>query len=170
LRTEILLWSLLEHPNILPLIGITETETYMGISMVAPWCRNGNLSDYSKKQRNAYINRLQQLADIGSALTYLHNHVPTIIHGDLKCANVLVSDDGRPLLCDFGLATLRYNGATMSSALDSGSVRWMAIELISILDKPTINKETDIWAFAMLALELLTGDLPFSDKRNDMAV
>jgi hypothetical protein len=57
-----------------------------------------------------------------------------------------VGDEGQPLLCDFGLATLRYNGATMTSALESGSIRWMAAELLNEdSDHPTISKETDMY-------------------------
>src|SRR6202167_5702746 len=137
LRREILLWNLItqqNHPHILPLIGITDS-TFPLIKTVAPWQENGNLSEYVKKPIGAKTNRLRlvcflsfgvsrplyfmKLAHVCSALQYLHNHVPIVIHGDLKCAcarlafvyfpwlillcqaNVLVNRDGAPYLADF---------------------------------------------------------------------
>jgi Serine/threonine protein kinase len=82
-----------------------------------------------------------------------------------------VQDDGTPCLTDFGLATVRYNGATLTSALDGGgSWWWMAQELfeprsgLTSEDYASSLKTTrysDIWSFAMLALELFTEEVPF---------
>jgi serine/threonine protein kinase len=96
-------------------------------------------------------------------------------------ANVLVNRDGNPYLADFGLATIRHNGATMSSTLEGGSTRWMAPELFmnaednadDLEDDVSVLKVTrysDIWSFGMLVLELLTDELPFPDKSLDAAV
>ena len=96
-------------------------------------------------------------------------------------ANVLVNGNGNPCLADFGLATVRHNGATMTSALEGGSTRWMAPELFMVAETDTNEQEegvstlkvtrfSDIWSFAMLALELLTDEPPFPDKILDAAV
>jgi serine/threonine protein kinase len=140
-----------------------------------------------------------KLAQVCSALQYLHNHVPIVIHGDIKCvcarlalvylawlilrrqANVLVNQEGNPYLADFGLASVRHNGATMTSAIEGGSTRWMAPELFMNMEADGSDSEedasplkvtrySDVWSFAMLALELLTGEVPFPDKFLDAAV
>ena len=214
LRREILLWNLLSpqhHPYISPLIEVMVPY----IKMVAPWQENGKLSDYVQQPGATRVNRLKlvsvlssgvshylpcvQLAQVCSALQYLHNHVPIVIHADLKCvsvglalgyfldliphcqANVLVSQDGNPYLADFGLATIRHNGATMTSTLEGGSTRWMAPELFMNAETDTndseddvsalkVTRHSDIWSFGMLVLELLTDELPFPDKSLDAAV
>jgi serine/threonine protein kinase len=217
LRREILLWDLItrqHHPHILPLIGITDSQ-FPYVKMVSPWQENGKLSDYVQQPGAAKINRLRlvsflsysvfrhlpfvKLAQACSAVQYLHNHVPIVIHGDLRCvsvrqtfadftyliplcqSNVLVNRDGNPYLTDFGLATIRHNGATMTSALEGGSTRWMAPELFMNVETDTgdledemsalkVTRYSDIWSFGMLVLELLSDELPFPDKSLDAAV
>jgi len=94
-------------------------------------------------------------------------------------ANVLVDRNGSPCLADFGLATVRHNGATLTSVLGGGSTRWMAPELFvdpnsedSDDDMPPlkVTRYSDIWSFGMLILELLTGKIPFADKVLNPAV
>ena len=70
-------------------------------------------------------------------------------------ANVLVSDNGRPLLCDFGLAVIVEDLTNMpiSSALhDSGNPRWMAPELLAQGD--IVSPKSDVWALGMVFLEV----------------
>jgi len=94
---------------------------------------------------------------------------------------VLAGGDGNPYLADFGLTTVRHNGATMTTVLEGGSTRWMAPELLIDMKMSVDDQEddmpalkvtwhSDIWSFVMLVLELLTGELPFPDKILDVAV
>jgi len=90
---------------------------------------------------------------VARGLEYLHILEPPIVHGDLKGANVLIDDQGLPKLGDFGLAKALEGdptGLTTSTAFQ-GSIRWLATELL--FDKPR-SKESDIWAFGYLALEV----------------
>jgi serine/threonine protein kinase len=70
--------------------------------------------------------------------------------------NILVNDKGEALLCDFGLARLlEYSGCTTDNIV--GTARWMAPELIvsgPVLKLPQVTTCTDVWAFAMTALEV----------------
>jgi serine/threonine protein kinase len=85
--------------------------------------------------------------------------------------NVLVDREGSPYLAGLGLTTVRRSGAIT----EGGSTRWMAPELFMNSEGNTVDLEdsvptlkatcySDIWSFAMLALELLTGKIPFPDK------
>lgn len=89
--------------------------------------------------------------------------------------NVLVNQNGMPYLANFELATI-----INIAAIESGGARWIAPELFTGA-KPDTNRLhdvlpleftrfSDIWSFAMLALELLSDELPFLDKITDMAV
>ncbi|KAG8908768.1 hypothetical protein FRB99_003006 [Tulasnella sp. 403] len=89
--------------------------------------------------------RLRESAD---AIAYLHDQ--SILHGDIKASNVLVSDDAHALVCDFGLA--RAVDAVTSIVLrGAGSVRWQAPELWAKRPKST---KTDVYAFGMLIAEV----------------
>ncbi|KIM79496.1 hypothetical protein PILCRDRAFT_823402 [Piloderma croceum F 1598] len=170
LRRQIVLWTVItqkHHPHILPLIGIADSKFPL-IKIVTPWQKHGSLSNYVRQPSADKINRLRLLTQVCSALQFLHSHVPIMIHGALKCANVLVNQDGMPYLADFGLATVR-NIAT----IEHGDARWMAPELFKSDanhsdDVSTLNSKftcfSDIWSFAMLALELLSDEFPFPDK------
>ena len=79
-------------------------------------------------------------------------------------ANILVSDDMQALLCDFGLAYFSGSGAdekrsASSTILRAGSYQWMAYELL-MSDQPglIVSKASDIWAFAMVVIEVSFAD------------
>ncbi|EIN03579.1 kinase-like protein [Punctularia strigosozonata HHB-11173 SS5] len=169
LRTEVLIWRQLRHENILPLLGITHTRI-ADIRLVTPWQSKGNLSQFMKQPEAESVNRLDMLLKIGRAVDYLHNHQPNVIHGDLKCVNVLVGSDNNPLICDFGLSAARYANSSSTSSPDGGSFRWMAVELLANEQDIKPSTQSDVWSFASLAWELLTGKLPFADKLTNNAV
>ena len=95
-----------------------------------------------------------------TTLSFLHRS--SIVHRDLKCANVLVSYDDHGTLdkcqiCDFGFSErLSFDGTCSSKSV--GSSRWMAPE---VHDSLPADWRSDIWSFGMLLLELLTGKLPY---------
>ncbi|KAF8517273.1 kinase-like protein, partial [Hysterangium stoloniferum] len=107
---------------------------------------------------------------ISSALIFLHGHTPLIVHGDIRASNILVSDEGVPCLTDFGLSRLvgdiTMTGLTTSSNV-GGSLHWMAPEL---LRNVTPNNKSDVWAFGMTILEMVTGKPPYFETTNDPAV
>jgi len=123
-----------------------------------------------------------QIIGVARGLEYLHSK--DVVHGDLKGHNVLMDDGGTPRLCDFGRSKfIDHRGFTTSFA---GSARYMAPELTaaeSDLDfeegasgapaneiPPNLTKATDVFALSMVALEILTGKLPFFYSRQDIAV
>lgn len=74
-----------------------------------------------------------------------------VIHGDIKAANVLVSDLPSALLCDFGLS--RAVGLATSTAIQGqGSIRWLSPELLNAGFGKT--EASDVWAFGMLIYEV----------------
>ncbi|KLO12770.1 kinase-like protein [Schizopora paradoxa] len=169
-RNEVTIWSRLEHKNILPFLGLVDlnVENIAETGLVSPWEKNGNVNDFYEKYPEE--NRLPMIIGILCGLSYLHSQ--SIVHGDLRGANILVSKRGEPMLCDFGLALVVVEDLTMMSISTvlqgSGNCRWMAIELLFHDALPT--KESDMWAFGMVVLELVTGKAPFHEKRNEAQV
>jgi serine/threonine protein kinase len=112
-----------------------------------------------------------QLSDVAKGLCYLHSC--NIIHGDLKGVrgysrscfaavltprepNILVNNSGHALITDFGFATVARNlDSILSAPPQRGHTkRWAAPE---ILDEGPNSKEADIFAFAMVMIEVRHG-------------
>ncbi|KAE9408796.1 kinase-like protein, partial [Gymnopus androsaceus JB14] len=108
---------------------------------------------------------------IATGLAYLHGLEPPVVHGDIKGANILIADDARCCLADFGLSQ-SFN-PTHSTTIQ-GSLRWLAPEFINPTSQlqPVAGSLTsrDIYAFGCTVVELLTGVPPFSQHKMDIHV
>ncbi|KAF8226216.1 TKL/TKL-ccin protein kinase [Tricholoma matsutake] len=164
---EITVWANLQHDHILPFYGVV-TDQGQHIFMVCPWQDNGNVLDYVRTVPD--VDRIHLLSGAAKGLEYLHSC--NVIHGNVKCANILVSQAGEACICDFGMSkvieevTDKSASATLTT---SGSARWLAPELIEgVITSPT--KKADTYSYAMAVLELLTGKHPFSHRSRDASV
>ncbi|OCH92034.1 kinase-like protein [Obba rivulosa] len=130
----------------------------------------GTLGDYLVQDPAA--DRLRLALDITEGLKYLH-HIG-ILHGDLKSANILVNEQHRALLVDFGLVTLYYSRKLPTVAPIAGSIRWTAPELIDPeqfgLEKAEYSPQSDVYALSMVFWELFTGRVPFYQHIGDLTV
>ncbi|KAJ8515889.1 hypothetical protein ONZ45_g6752 [Pleurotus djamor] len=153
IHQEIMIWSRIAHPHVLPFYGacLEAARPFM----VTRYCENGNALEYLR--RNPDTSRIRMLHEVSLGMTYLHNQ--SIIHADLKGSNILVGDDGKTLITDFGLSQLQDQVSSLASRSKvSGTLRWMAPEL---LDGERLSRPADVYSFALLGWELYTGVVPF---------
>jgi serine/threonine protein kinase len=111
--------------------------------------------------------RWKLAADVSKGLYHLHYHDPEILHRDLKSLNVLVDDQDRAKLTDFGLAEVKSetrNTTKIEPGKLAGSLLWMAPELFSMEAKTT--KETDIFALAIILWEIAARKYPYEKVDN----
>ncbi|KAL4078981.1 kinase-like domain-containing protein, partial [Scleroderma yunnanense] len=155
---EVHVWSKLDHPNVLPLLGVT-TDFDLTVSIVSPWMRRGNARKYVQDKA---VDPRPLMAGVAKGLHYLHTHKPSpVFHGDLKGVNILISDTGNALLADFGFSLIVNSSFSMSIHSDGGAkgtVNWMAPEMVN---GQNASAEADVWAFGMTVLELFTSKIPF---------
>lgn len=104
------------------------------------------------------------LREVAVAIHWVHKE--GIIHRDIKCANVLVTDTGQVQLCDFGVAGIIQNRSDKRSTV-TGTLQWMAPELFD--SHVSYGTEVDIWAFGSLAYEVAVGLPPNATKAIDPA-
>ncbi|KAG8989247.1 hypothetical protein FRB93_003687 [Tulasnella sp. JGI-2019a] len=170
-------WSNLTHDHILPFYGIMEISNE--IYLVSPWMEYGDLSRFltsrleflkykgdlrhrDKNPRKIAYRRFREsdaVHGIASGLAYLH--MQNIVHGDLKALNVLLTEELMPRICDFGLSKFKDGqNATSCTMQGAGSWRWMSPE---VMDGGSKTFESDIYAFGMIVVEVLSGFVPLPD-------
>ncbi|KAJ7508306.1 kinase-like domain-containing protein, partial [Mycena galericulata] len=153
LGREALVWKELHHPYILPFIGIDQDSFPSTLGMISPWMEHGTVLNYLNVHGRSTVDKL--LFEIAQGLQYLHSR--NIVHGDLRGANILISEAWTACLADFGLSALADATSTLRSTKRSGSLYWMAPELI---DPDRFGCEfirtpaTDVYAFGCVCVEV----------------
>ncbi|KAI0928187.1 hypothetical protein AcW1_005510 [Taiwanofungus camphoratus] len=164
---EVKIWAKLNHPHVLQFYGIV-TNLGPQLHTVSPWQENGNILEYV--QRYPRADRMDLLLGAAKGLEYLHQQ--EVIHGTVRCANILVTAEGKACICDFGMSQVIEDitdipaSATLTKA---GSARWLSPELI----ENTVSlstRATDVYSFAMAMLECFTLKPPFADLKRDAHV
>lgn len=135
----------------------TVIETLLvGPSMwiVTEHCAGGSVSTLMRPSGGGLPEKwiIPILREVAQALFWVHKE--GIIHRDIKCANVLVTEAGGVQLCDFGVAGIIETKFDKRSTV-TGTLNWMAPELFDM--SVSYGTEVDIWAFGSLAFEAATG-------------
>ncbi|XP_030072198.1 serine/threonine-protein kinase B-raf [Microcaecilia unicolor] len=152
------------HVNILLFMGYS---TKPQLAIVTQWCEGSSLYHHlhiieTKFEMIKLIDIARQTAQ---GMDYLH--AKSIIHRDLKSNNIFLHEDLTVKIGDFGLATVksRWSGSHQFEQL-SGSILWMAPEVIRMQDKNPYSFQSDVYAFGIVLYELMTGQLPYSNINN----
>ncbi|XP_045918226.1 mitogen-activated protein kinase kinase kinase 9 [Micropterus dolomieu] len=161
-RQEAKLFAMLNHPNIMALLGVCLLEP--NLCLVMEYARGGPLNRALAGKRIPPCTLVDWAVQIARGMHYLHSQaIVPIIHRDLKSSNILILEriemedlSNKTLkITDFGLAREWHRTTKMSAA---GTYAWMAPEVIR---SSTFSKGSDIWSYGVLMWELLTGEVPF---------
>jgi serine/threonine-protein kinase len=147
----------LEHPGIARLLdgGLApDGRPYTAMEYV----EGRSLTDYCREHRSSLRERLALFKQVCDAVAFAHRNL--VIHRDLKPANILVDDEGKVKLLDFGIAKL-LDAAAVAGDTDVTiapfTPDYAAPEQLS--GQP-VTTATDIYALGVLLFELLTGERP----------
>ncbi|EIN08913.1 kinase-like protein [Punctularia strigosozonata HHB-11173 SS5] len=163
---EIFMWKALSHKHVLPFLGVDKDTFPSRLCMVSPWMKNCNLLSYIGTNRCSSRKINELLFHAARGLEYLHSQ--RVVHGDMRCVNILVNDRDEAVLADFGLASLSA-GMANTITITEGSARWNAPELL-MGDRVIRSHESDIYSFGCVCLEAYTGRAPFADIASGFAV
>src|SRR5271154_6931865 len=163
-RREAKALAQLDHPNIITIYAVEECD---GIHFLTMQLVEGLPLDRLIPQGGLPVERIFEIAGaLGDALAAAHEK--GIVHRDLKPANVMVSNDGRVKILDFGLAkdvrAANLDDATMTSASHTqvgvvmGTPAYMSPEQAS---GRSLDHRTDIFSLGVLLHEMATGRRPF---------
>ena len=147
--------GLLNHPGIVAIYDVGEEEGYgpfLAMEFVAGRPLDGLIKD---KAPLGLKEKLRIAIGIADALD--HAHAKGIIHRDVKPGNVMVSEDGRPKLMDFGIAK-REDASLTQTGTFLGTPSYASPEQIR---EGTVDSRSDIFSFGVLVFELMSGQSPF---------
>ena len=102
LREEAKIQQNLKHPNIVVLYGAQFDANNCGLFL--EFMKHGPVNEFIEMFDVTWGWKIQVMHDVGLAMFYLHCQQPAIIHGDLKCQNILIGNEYRAKITDFGLA------------------------------------------------------------------
>jgi eukaryotic-like serine/threonine-protein kinase len=150
----------LNHPHIVRVIdfGVSEQFVYMIMELVSGHSLRDELIRLREQGVSMDIPRTMEiLTAVGHALTYAHER--GFVHRDVKPGNILIDENGKVFLTDFGLVKLEdVAGATATGAV-MGTPEYMAPE--QFLATSAAGPAADQYALAVVAYEMLVGRVPF---------
>ncbi len=157
----------LRHPNIVPIhsAGVAGFTPYLVMDFIP----GGHLGRHVKQPMS--------VEDVAAVMVQIcravdHAHRAGIVHRDLKPSNILLDDAGRPLVCDFGVATLfvsddeKTTNNRITSMQGCGTPAYAAPEQRRV-DRERFAPSADVWSLGVVFCELLTSQRPvLKDSQN----
>jgi eukaryotic-like serine/threonine-protein kinase len=162
---EVRLAAALQEPHIVPVHSAGQTAEGLPYYTM-PFVRGESLRARIDKGPVSADESIGILRDVARALAYAHRQ--GIVHRDIKPENILLSE-GTAVVTDFGIAkalqaarTEATGGTLTQTGTSLGSPRYMAPEQAAA--DPSTDQRADIYAWGVIAYELLSGKHPFADK------
>ncbi len=154
-RREIQITRFIGHPQIVSIYDlVVEGEQ---IYLVMEYVRGSDLKRFIALRDRVGVDVVVEV--LGQILRILAVcHAKNVVHRDLKPQNVMIGDDHRVTLLDFGISRMTTLSDLTRTGTSLGSPEYMAPELFS---SNTYDPRTDIYALGVIVFELLTGRLPF---------
>lgn len=163
-RTEARSAARLQHPNI---VSVYDSNRDGDIAyLVMEYVQGDDLKHHlDKGVRYSLEQSLKMVRDLLSALDYAHKQ--SIIHRDVKPANLMIEPGGRVKLTDFGVARIQDSGeVTRTQGGMVGTLKYMSPEQVQGLP---IDSRADLFSAGVVLYQLLTDKRPF-DGENDFSI
>ncbi|KAI4389909.1 hypothetical protein MLD38_002077 [Melastoma candidum] len=170
LEQEIRFLRRLNHPNIVQYYGseTIEDHFYIYLEYVYPGSISKYVQEHFETMTESVVRNFTR--HILSGLAYLHSK--SIIHRDIKGANLLVDSMGVVKLADFGMA--KHLSGQVSVLSLKGSPYWLAPELLqgAVTSKtnPDIARAVDIWSVGCTVIEMVNGKPPWGELEGPRAM
>ncbi|XXG57226.1 hypothetical protein AAC387_Pa03g4438 [Persea americana] len=155
-ENEVQLLTRVHHRNLVSFIGYCQEDGNM--ALIYEYMAQGNLGSHlSDNCSNAlsWYRRLRIALDVAQGLEYLHDDCkPSIIHRDVKTANILLNERLEAKIGDFGLSRVFNDEFTHVSTVVKGTVGYLDPEYCN---SNNLTEKSDVYSFGVVLLQLITG-------------
>ncbi|KAK9798543.1 hypothetical protein WJX73_001372 [Symbiochloris irregularis] len=163
LEREVGIMATMRHPNVVMFMGMCLEPP----CLVSEWCSRGSVYDilakagkYSRLAASlTWHRRLSMALDAAKGIYGLHQHVPQILHCDVKSPNLVCDAHWKVKVTDFNLSRMMDGQSTTASPM-ANNPRWQAPEVIS---QQVFTTKSDVFSFGVVLWELMTCTLPWGD-------
>ncbi|KAG6599608.1 serine/threonine protein kinase [Phytophthora cinnamomi] len=165
---EVGVWRRLDHPHVLKLYGACHVSS--PAFFVCDDATHGSFSDFLEQQTQTQTQRWRLFYEAALGLGYLH--AEKVVHGDLKCTNLLVGSDLKAKLCDFGFSYVRSQSAGLSAKSQTEAIRWKAPECLAPPHEQASAQfnprfASDVYSLGMCVVEAFLGEAPYGLMDDD---
>src|SRR5437016_1828946 len=148
----------LDHPNILPIYEVSESEDGLPFFSMK-FAEKGSLQENAASLRDEPRKCVQLMAKVAHAVDYAHSR--GVLHRDIKPGNILLNDRGEPLVSDFGLAKLLDGNNDLTRSLTTfGTAGFIAPEQARAA-AATLTPVADVYSLGAVLFNVLAGRPPF---------
>jgi non-specific serine/threonine protein kinase len=147
----------LNHPNIVTIHDVIEEDGHLCIVM--EYIEGKSLRDVINEYNLEQDKIVEIISQLSEGLSKAHN--AGIVHRDIKPENIIIDQDARVKILDFGLAKLKGVSKLTKDSSTLGTVHYMSPEQLRGSD---IDHRSDIWSLGVVFYEMLTGAKPFTGE------
>ncbi|KAG6520633.1 hypothetical protein ZIOFF_017692 [Zingiber officinale] len=175
--TEVNVLGVLEHPNLVKLVGYCAEDDERGIQrlLVYEYMPNRSVDDHLSNRSRTTLSwpmRLRVALDAARGLAYLHEEMEfQIIFRDFKTSNILLDKDWKAKLSDFGMARqgptegITHVSTAVSHAALRPVVGTLGYAAPEYLQTGRLTSKSDVWSYGVVLYELVTGRRPIDRNR-----
>jgi serine/threonine protein kinase len=151
----------LNHPNILGVYEIDEPDgkIFFAMEYVEGMTLKKYITNLKSGKGIPIIQALEWTIQLTQGLKAAHGK--DIVHRDIKPENIMVANDGKLKIMDFGIAKLKSNSGFTKIGTSMGTLSYMSPEQAQ---GEAADQRSDIWALGVVLYEMLTADLPFKSE------
>lgn len=149
----------LRHSHIVEIYDadITNEPYYLAMEYHQRGSLEQQMTELRRSERRMAIDDAVRIArEVANALAFAHAR--GFVHRDIKPSNVLIADDGRTVLSDFGIAASQFSTRLTGSQVSLGTPAYMAPEQVK---GEKVDHRSDLYSLGIMLYEMLAGEVPF---------